>query len=191
VIAIDPYRSLTAEKCDEHLAILPGTDGALALAMMHIIIAENLVDRDYIDRYTLGYEQLCERVREYDPVRVAEITGLPAEVIIRLAREYATTTPAVIQAQLRDAAPRRRRAGSADSQLPAGADRGLARGGWWNSALDFGRLWDEYCRAPPSGSDPEQSADDQYVGDWRCAARLAADGSASIVRRRGIRSRMS
>ena len=97
VIAIDPYRSLTAEKCDEHLAILPGTDGALALAMMHIIIAENLVDRDYVDRYTLGYEQLCERVREYDPVRVAEITGLPAEVIIRLAREYATTTPAVIR----------------------------------------------------------------------------------------------
>lgn len=97
VIAIDPYRSLTAEKCDEHLAILPGTDGALALAMMHTIIAENLIDRDYIDRYTIGYELLCERVREYDPLRVAEITGLSAEVIIRLAREYATTTPAVIR----------------------------------------------------------------------------------------------
>lgn len=97
VIAIDPYRSLTAEKCDEHLALLPGTDAALALAMMHVIISENLVDRDYIDRYTLGYEQLCERVKEYPPARVAAITGLPEETIVRLAREYATTKPSVIR----------------------------------------------------------------------------------------------
>lgn len=97
VIAIDPYRSLTAEKCDEHLALLPGTDAALALAMMHVIISENLVDRDYIDRYTLGYEHLCERVKEYPPARVAAITGLPEETIVRLAREYATTKPCVIR----------------------------------------------------------------------------------------------
>ena len=97
VIAIDPYRSLTAEKCDEHLALLPGTDAALALAMMHVIISENLVDRDYIDRYTIGYEQLCERVREYPPARAAAITGLPEETIVRLAREYATTKPCVIR----------------------------------------------------------------------------------------------
>src|SRR5215813_6457862 len=58
VIAIDPYRSLTAEKCDEHLAVLPGTDGALALAMMNVIIRENLIDRDYVDRYTLGFDLL-------------------------------------------------------------------------------------------------------------------------------------
>lgn len=97
VIAIDPYRSLTAEKCDEHLAIMPGTDGALALGMMHVIIAENLVDQDYLDRYTLGYDLLRERVREYDPARVAAITGLSVATIVRLAREYATTTPAVIR----------------------------------------------------------------------------------------------
>ena len=97
VVAFDTYRSLTSEKCDEHLAILPGTDGALALGMMHVIIAENLVDQDYIDQYTLGYDQLRERVREYDPARVAEITGLAVETIVRLAREYATTTPAVIR----------------------------------------------------------------------------------------------
>ncbi|MFM8395853.1 MAG: molybdopterin-dependent oxidoreductase, partial [Acidobacteriota bacterium] len=78
VIAIDPYRSLTAEKCDEHLALLPGTDGALALGMMQVIIAENLVDQDYLDRYTLGYDLLRERVRDYDPDRVAGITGLSA-----------------------------------------------------------------------------------------------------------------
>jgi molybdopterin guanine dinucleotide-containing S/N-oxide reductase-like protein len=97
VIAIDPYRSLTAEKCDEHIALLPGTDGALALAMMHVIIKENLVDHDYIARYTLGFELLRERVMEYLPSRVAAITGLSEEAIIRLAREYAMTKPAVIR----------------------------------------------------------------------------------------------
>jgi anaerobic selenocysteine-containing dehydrogenase len=97
VIAIDPYRSLTAEKCDEHLAVLPGTDGALALAMMNVIVRENLVDRDYVERYTLGFDLLRERVTEYPPSRVADVTGLSEETIVRLAREYATTKPAVIR----------------------------------------------------------------------------------------------
>ena len=97
VIAIDPYRSLTAEKCDEHLAVLPGTDGALALAMMNVIIKENLVDHDYVERYTLGFDLLRERVTEYPPSRVAAITGLSEETIVRLAREYATTKPAAIR----------------------------------------------------------------------------------------------
>ncbi len=97
VVAIDPYRSLTAEKCDLHLAPLPGTDGALALAMMHVIIAEGLVDRDYVERHTHGFELLRERVLEYPPSRVADITGLTEEVIVRLAREYATSKPAVIR----------------------------------------------------------------------------------------------
>jgi anaerobic selenocysteine-containing dehydrogenase len=97
VIAIDPYRSLTAEKCDEHLAVLPGTDGALALAMMNVIIRENLIDHDYIERYTLGFDLLRERVMEYPPSRAAAITGLGEEAIVNLAREYATTKPAVIR----------------------------------------------------------------------------------------------
>ncbi len=97
VIAIDPYRSLTAEKCDQHIAPLPGTDGALALAMMHVIVKENLVDHDYVERYTLGFELLRERVTEYPPSRVAAITGLSEETITKLAREYATTKPAVIR----------------------------------------------------------------------------------------------
>ena len=97
VIAIDPYRSLTAEKCDEHLALLPGTDGALALAMMHVIINEKLIDSDYVERYTLGFELLRERVNEWTPGRAAVITGLSAEVIVKLAREYATTKPAAIR----------------------------------------------------------------------------------------------
>jgi anaerobic selenocysteine-containing dehydrogenase len=97
VIAIDPYRSLTAEKCDEHLAVLPGADGALALAMMNVIIKENLVDHDYVERHTLGFDLLRERVMEYPPSRVAAITGLSEETIVRLAREYATTKPAAIR----------------------------------------------------------------------------------------------
>ncbi|MFN0123316.1 MAG: molybdopterin-dependent oxidoreductase [Blastocatellia bacterium] len=97
VIAIDPYRSLTAEKCSEHIAPLPGTDGALALAMMHVIINENLIDRDYVEKYTHGFELLRERAQEYTPAKVAEITGLTTERIVALAREYATTTPAAIR----------------------------------------------------------------------------------------------
>lgn len=97
VIAIDPYRSLTAEKCHEHIAPLPGTDGALALAMMHVIIKENLIDADYIEKYTLGFELLKERVLDYPPSRVAEITGVGEATIIKLAREYATTKPAAIR----------------------------------------------------------------------------------------------
>ncbi len=97
LIAIDPYRSLTAEKCHEHLALLPGTDAALALAMMHVIIGEDLHDRDYVEKYTLGFERLRERVKEYPPEKVAKITGLPAEKIVALAREYAGTRPAAIR----------------------------------------------------------------------------------------------
>lgn len=97
LIAIDPYRSLTAEKCHEHIAPLPGTDGALALALMHVIINENLFDADYVEKYTLGFALLRERVQEYPPAKVAIITGLSTETIIRLAREYATTKPAVIR----------------------------------------------------------------------------------------------
>src|SRR5438132_5605051 len=97
LIAIDPYRSLTAEKCHEHLALLPGTDAALALGMMHVLIAEDLLDHDYIERYTLGFEQLKVRVEEYPPERASEITGLPIESIVELARDYGTIRPAAIR----------------------------------------------------------------------------------------------
>jgi anaerobic selenocysteine-containing dehydrogenase len=97
LIAIDPYRSQTAEKCHEHLALMPGTDAALALGMMHVLIAEELIDHDYIDRYTLGFDALEERVREYPPSRVASLTGLREAQIVALARDYGTIAPAVIR----------------------------------------------------------------------------------------------
>jgi anaerobic selenocysteine-containing dehydrogenase len=91
LIAIDPYRSLTAEKCHQHIALLPGTDAALALGMMHVLIAEDLLDHDYITRYTLGFEQLKQRVAEWTPERTAQTCGISVEEVVQLAREYGTT----------------------------------------------------------------------------------------------------
>lgn len=97
LIVIDPYRTRTARAADWHLAIRPGTDSALALGMMHVLIAENLCDADYLARCTHGFEQLRERVASYTPQFVAEATGLAAEDIVRLAREYAQQAPSVIR----------------------------------------------------------------------------------------------
>ncbi len=97
LVAIDPYRSLTAEKCHQHLALRPGTDAALALGMMHVLMSENLLDHDYIGRYTLGYDALRERAMQYPPQRAAEICGLEPQQIIDLAREYGTTKAAAIR----------------------------------------------------------------------------------------------
>jgi len=97
IVTIDPLRTRTAEQSDEHIAIMPGTDGALALGMMHIILRDGLQDQEYIDRYTLGFDQLKARVAEYTTSRVSEITGIPAATIERLTREYATNPPAFIR----------------------------------------------------------------------------------------------
>ena len=97
VIVIDPARTRTARAADEWIPIRPGTDGALALAMMHVIIQEGLQDQEYVARYTLGFPQLAERVAEWTPQRAAAITGIPPARIAQLAREYATTQPAAIR----------------------------------------------------------------------------------------------
>src|SRR4051812_33560381 len=83
IIAIDPIRTRTAAQCDEWLPIRPGTDAALALGMMHVLFDRDMLDHDYIERYTLGSAELRERAREYSPERVAGITGLPAAEIVR------------------------------------------------------------------------------------------------------------
>ena len=97
LVVIDPYRTRTAECADWYLPINPGTDAALALGMMHVIIGENLHDADYLSKYTVGFEQLRERVKEYPPERVAQWTGIAAGDIRKLAREYATVRPSVIR----------------------------------------------------------------------------------------------
>ncbi|MBC7454285.1 MAG: molybdopterin-dependent oxidoreductase, partial [Massilia sp.] len=88
LIAIDPYRSLTAEKCHQHIALLPGTDAALALGLMHVLIAENLVDQDYIDQYTVGYPELKARAAEWTAERTAQTCGISVDEVMGLAREY-------------------------------------------------------------------------------------------------------
>lgn len=97
LVVIDPYRTRTAECADWYLPINPGTDAALALGMMHVIIGEKLHDADYVSKYTLGFEKLREKVKEYPPERVAQWTGIAADDIRKLAREYATVRPAVIR----------------------------------------------------------------------------------------------
>jgi len=97
LVVIDPYKTRTAKCADWYLPINPGTDAALALGMMHVIIGEGLHDADYVAKYTIGFEQLAEKVKTYTPSRVAEWTGLPAEDVVLLAREYATVRPAAIR----------------------------------------------------------------------------------------------
>jgi len=97
LVVIDPLRSRTAEQADLHLRPLPGTDAALALGMMHVIVREGLHDADYVERYTLGFDRLKPRLLEYPPERVARITGLSAGEIEDLARAYAKTKPAAIR----------------------------------------------------------------------------------------------
>jgi len=94
---IDPHRNRTGELSDKHFFINPGSDTALALGMMHVIIAEGLEDTEYVSRYTSGFEDLRRRVQEYPPDRVAALTGIAQNDIIELAREYATVRPAVIR----------------------------------------------------------------------------------------------
>ncbi|MDP8984734.1 MAG: molybdopterin oxidoreductase family protein [Pseudomonadota bacterium] len=98
LVAIDPYRSLTAEKCQIHIAPLPGTDAALALGLMHVLIRDQLIDADYVRRHTLGFEELRGRAAQYPPARVAAICGITAQEIETLARLYGTVRPSLIRA---------------------------------------------------------------------------------------------
>jgi len=97
LVVIDPYKTRTARCADWYLPINPGTDAALALAMMHVIINENRYDADYVARYTAGFDQLRERVQEYTPEKVAQWTGITAQDIRKLAHEYVEARPAVIR----------------------------------------------------------------------------------------------
>ncbi len=94
---IDPVRTRTAALADKHYTIHPGSDLALALGLAHVIIGDDLYDRDYVAQYTSGFDALRERVSAYPPERVAALTGIAKEDVVQLAREYATTRPAAIR----------------------------------------------------------------------------------------------
>ncbi len=97
LVVIDPYRTRTAACADWHIPINPGTDVALALGMMHVIFNENLHDQDYLERYTLGFQELRKKVQDYPPEKVSQWTGMSADDVVKLAREYATMRPSIIR----------------------------------------------------------------------------------------------
>jgi anaerobic selenocysteine-containing dehydrogenase len=96
IIVIDPFFTKTASKADIYLQPRPGTDGALALGMMNVIIKENLFDRDFVKKWTMGFEELKEYIKDYTPEKVEKITGILKEQIINLSRMYATLKPSSI-----------------------------------------------------------------------------------------------
>jgi anaerobic selenocysteine-containing dehydrogenase len=149
LICIDPRRTDTAEKCHEHLAVLPGSDGALALGVMHELIAHDWLDHDYIDRHVDGWPALRERALEWPPERVAAVCGIDAAQVRSLARDYGTIKPAAIR--LNYGMQRVRGGGSATrliALLPClvGAWREpsggllLSASGWFASARDDAAL---------------------------------------------------
>ncbi|QLY33911.1 molybdopterin-containing oxidoreductase family protein [Nocardia huaxiensis] len=97
-VAIDPVRTKTAERCDEHLAPLPGTDAALALGLLHVIVSLGAQDEQFIAEQTVGWPEFRARIAEYPPERVAAITGLPVEQIVALGERIARTRPTAIRA---------------------------------------------------------------------------------------------
>jgi anaerobic selenocysteine-containing dehydrogenase len=97
LVVIDPVRNLTAEAADWHVQPLPGTDTALVLGLLHVLVRDDLVDHDYVDRYTTGFAELAEHVRGWSPHRAGAVTGLDPDEIERLARAYGTAEPAFIR----------------------------------------------------------------------------------------------
>jgi len=97
VIVVDPRKTSVAEKATHHLQLRPGTDGALALALIHVIVTEDLIEKDFVENYTVGYDELVQHIKPYTPEWAAEITEVSAEDIKKVARTYATTKPACIQ----------------------------------------------------------------------------------------------
>jgi anaerobic selenocysteine-containing dehydrogenase len=96
-VVIDPVRSPTADRADEHLAVRPGTDAALALGLLHVVVSRGAEDRDFIEAHTVGWEAFRSRILEYPPARVAAITGLPAARIEALGERVARTRPTAIR----------------------------------------------------------------------------------------------
>ncbi|MCB0165563.1 MAG: molybdopterin oxidoreductase family protein [Anaerolineae bacterium] len=143
VVVIDPRRTRTARGADLHLAPLPGTDGALALGMAHVIVAEERHNEAWLAANTIGWPQLCERLDDYPPERAAAITGLPAADIIDLARTYAASRPALIK--IADGLQRNRTGGQnvrAICTLPALTGQYGLRGGGLSYSTSGYVMWD-------------------------------------------------
>jgi len=184
LICIDPRRTETAEKCHEHIALLPGTDGALALGVMHELIVNDWLDHDYIARHTEGWPALRERALAWPPERAAAACGIEAEAVRSLARDYGTTRPAAIRLNY---GMQRVRGGGNAARLIAilpclvGAWRDRAGGlllsssGWFRTAIDAAALQ----RPDLLGTRRPRTINMSTIGDdlLRETGELLADGS--------------
>ena len=157
VVVIDPKRTRTARTADWHIAPRPGTDGALALGLAHVIVSEGLHDEAWLAGHTAGWPALRARIEEYPPERAAEIAGLPVDDILKLARLYATTKPGLIK--LADGVQRNRMGGQtvrAILALPALTGQYGARGGGLAYSTSGYLKWDgeavnKWRECPPPG----------------------------------------
>jgi anaerobic selenocysteine-containing dehydrogenase len=144
LVVIDPRRTLTARGADWHLAPMPGSDGALALAIGHVLVAENLHDEHWLAEHTVGWPQLRERLAEYPPERAAAITRLPAADIVRLAHLYGSTKPGLIK--IADGVNRNRNGGQnvrAICALPALTGQYGVQGGGLAYSMSGTVQWDK------------------------------------------------
>jgi len=159
IIVIDPIRTLTARSADQHIQPLPGTDAALALSMMYVVVTEELHNPEWIAEHTIGWESLLERIMRFSPERASRITGLDPETIQNLARTYATTSPALVR--VTDGINRHTNGGQTVrtlASLPAITGQyGLTGGGLMYSTSDW-LQWDKHvlthsqdaaCPQPP------------------------------------------
>ncbi len=157
VVVIDPRRTRTARMADWHIAPRPGSDGALALGMAHVIVREGLHDEAWLESHTTGWPELRARLDDYPPERVAAITGLPAEDIIDLARLYATSAPSLIK--IADGLQRNHMGGQttrAICALPALTGQYGRRGGGLAYSTSSYVKWDgeavnKWAECPPGG----------------------------------------
>ena len=150
IVTVDPYRSPTARRSDWHIQPRPGTDAALALGLMHVIWRDGLQDDDYLARGTVGADLLRERVlAEYPPEKVAAITGVDVDTIETLRPPPGPRAAVADPAQLRHAAPPRRRDGRADDRLPAGDRRLVAAPRRRGDAVDQRHLRLRHGQAHP------------------------------------------
>jgi anaerobic selenocysteine-containing dehydrogenase len=157
VVVIDPHRTQTARGADWHIAPRPGSDGVLAMALGHLLVAEGMHEERWLEQHTVGWPALRERLAEYPPRRAAEITGLPEEDIIKLARLYGRRRPGLIK--IADGINRNRNGGQnvrAICALPALTGQyGVRGGGLSYSTSDYGK-WDKeainhWRDCPPPG----------------------------------------
>ncbi|MFN8504701.1 molybdopterin-dependent oxidoreductase [Kouleothrix sp.] len=178
VVVIDPRRTLTARSADEHIRPRPATDGALALGLLHVIFAEKLHAEAWLEAHSVGWRELRERAAEYPPERVADITGVPAEAIVALARRYATARPALLKTA--DGVQRHGNGGQtirAIACLPAVAGHLGARGGGLSYSTSGYVRWD----AEALGHAGECPPTPRSINMNRLGAALAGEASGPPI----------